>query len=524
MAAVADDHIGVLLVEDDDEDYLLTQDLLSNLEGIHYDVDRVSNYQSALDASRKRTYDICLVDYRLGPDDGIDLVRKLIEGDPDIPVIVLTGQGDRDVDVQAAKAGAADYLVKGEISATLLERTIRYAIQTRAARQALRESEEGRRHAQRIEAVGQLAGGVAHDFNNMMSAVIGFAELALMRLDVSDDPVRRYVEEIKRAGERAADLTSQLLAFSRKQVLQTRVFNVNEVIGDVETLLRRLIDDNVELITVLDPALGAVEADPGQVEQVIMNLTINARDAMPSGGKLTIETTNVALDEGYASRYIDIEPGEYVLLSVTDTGVGMDASTIERIFEPFFTTKDVGGGTGLGLSTVFGIVKQSGGDVGVYSELGRGSTFKVFLPRVDAAVDRIEFPVEDSTAPSGSETILLVDDEELVRSFEREVLLECGYTVLEARGPHHALDLSRDHPGAIHLLLTDVVMPGLSGRDLSAQVTKDRPEIRTLYTSGYPAGAIVRHGVLDHGIAFLPKPLSRVALAHKVREVLDASS
>jgi signal transduction histidine kinase len=439
-------------------------------------------------------------------------------------VIVLTGHGDRDVDLEAASAGAADYLVKGEISPALLERTMRYAIQTRAARRALRESEEGLRHAQRLDAIGQLAGGVAHDFNNMMSAVIGFAELALSRVESEDEHVRRYLKEIKRAGERAGELTAQLLAFSRKQVLQTRVFDLNDVVVSVEKFLHRLLGDDVELVTMLDPGIGAVDADPGQIEQVILNLAINARDAMPGGGKLTIETANVELDAGYTSRHGDVAPGEYVLLAVSDTGTGIADEIVDRIFDPFFTTKDVGAGTGLGLSTVFGIVKQSGGDVGVYTEPGRGTTFKVYLPRAHAPLDRVEDEVDGTAVPAGSETLLLVDDEELVRSFEREVLEELGYTVLEAGRGADAVELARTHAGEIHLLVTDVVMPDVSGRSLAEQLQAGRPGLRTLYTSGYAEGAIVRHGVLEHGIAFLPKPLSRTALARKVREVLDATS
>jgi signal transduction histidine kinase len=523
MPGSAEGQIDVLLVEDDDEDFLLTQDLLARLGGRRYELHRVSSYESAVAASRHGGFDICLVDYRLGPANGIELVRTLLEQDPDIPVIVLTGQGDYDVDVEAAEAGAADYLVKGEISPALLERTIRYAIQTGAARRELRESQEGLLHAQRLDAIGQLAGGVAHDFNNMMSAVIGFAELGLGRVESAEDPkLRRYLEEIKRAGERAGELTAQLLAYSRKQVLETRVFSLNDAIADVEKLLQRLLDDDVELVTILDESLGAVEADVAKIEQVILNLALNGRDAMPGGGKLTIETSNIVLDSGYASRYVDIEPGPYVLLSVSDTGTGIDEAIVDRIFEPFFTTKEVGSGTGLGLSTVFGIVKQSGGDVGVYTEAGRGTTFKVYLPLANAPLDALDAEVADTPAPGGTETILLVDDEQLVRSLEHEVLTELGYTVLAADSAWHAVELARAHAGTIHLLVTDVVMPQLSGRELAALLAQERPGLRMLYTSGYASGAIVRHGVLDGDIAFLPKPFNRLALARKVRDVLDA--
>jgi signal transduction histidine kinase len=519
MSVRAEERISVLLVEDDDEDYLLTRDLLAKLD-VPYEVDRACDYASALEASRARGYSVGLVDYRLGPDNGIDLVRELVEAGSDMPMIVLTGQGDHEVDVEAANAGAADFLVKGELSPTLLERTIRYAIRSQASLRALREREEGLRQAQRLEAVGQLAGGVAHDFNNMMTAVIGFAELALARLGDPEDPAREYLHEVKRAGERAGELAHQLLAFSRKQVLQTRVFDLNDVVSDVSGMLRRLLSDDVELVTVLDPRLGAIEADPAQIEQVLVNLAINAGDAMPGGGKLTIETTNVELDAAHASRYLDVRPGSYVQLAVTDTGTGMDAEMTGRIFEPFFTTKEVGEGTGLGLATVFGIVKQSGGDIGVYSELGRGTTFRVYLPRAHSPVDVVETPAARTAAPACAGTILLVDDEELVRNFEEAVLDESGYTVLAAAGPTQALELAREHAGTIDLLVTDVVMPHLSGRELADLLAEERPGLRVLFTSGYASGAIAHHGIVEPGAAFLQKPMSRVALLDKVRELL----
>jgi two-component system, cell cycle sensor histidine kinase and response regulator CckA len=518
----AEERINVLLVDDDEDDHLFTKDLLSRLEGVRHELHWVRDYQAALAAAAESDYDVCLVDYRLGPDSGIELVRELVASGQGMPVIMLTGQGDRDVDVEATHAGAADYLVKGEISPVLLERTIRYAIRRHADMQALRESEEGLRQAQRLDAIGQLAGGVAHDFNNMMTAVVGFSDLALGRIDDPDDPLHRYLGEIRHAGEHAAALAHQLLAFSRKQMLQTQVLDLNTVVSDVERLLQRLLADDVELSSVLDSALGSVKVDPSQLEQVIINLAINASDAMPTGGKLTIETSNIELDAAYSDGHLDVDPGPYVLLAVSDTGVGMSAETKRRVFEPFFTTKEVGKGTGLGLATVFGIVKQSGGEISVYSELGHGTTFKVYLPRVDAPSEDLQEPAKHPpTSPRGAETILLVDDEEVVRRFIAEVLADCGYTVIEARAPTQALDLAHDYPDVIHLLVTDVVMPGLSGHELAEQLLTERRELKTLYTSGYASNAIVRHGVLEPGIAFLPKPLNMLTLTNKVREVLD---
>jgi two-component system cell cycle sensor histidine kinase/response regulator CckA len=519
---VTKDQVDVLLVDDDDDDYLLTKDMLSGLDGTRYRIDWAADYDTALRQCRQGAYDVCLIDYRLGPEDGIQLVRELIAEGNDMPIIVLTGQGDYRVDVEAAQAGAADYLVKSEISPTLLERTIRYAIRSNADMRALRDSEKELRQAQKMEAIGQLAGGIAHDFNNLMTAVIGFSELTLAQLGATD-PTRTFVNEIKRAGERAGAMTQKLLAFSRNQVFRTQVLDLNLVVGEADKLLRLLVSDDIELECVLDPELGPVSADPGQLEQVIINLAINAGDAMPAGGKLTIETRNIELEARHRSAYADLPPGPYAMLMVSDTGTGMSESTLRQIFEPFFTTKEVGKGTGLGLSTVFGIVRQSGGDVGVQSEPGHGTTFTVYLPSVPAGADEIELPVAvQPELPRGSETILLVDDEPVVRRFELEVLRELGYTVIEADDVDHALQISAEHRGPIELLLTDVVMPRVSGPQLAERLSHDRPELRPLYTSGYGPDEIVRHGMAEGDSSFLQKPLTRAALAQKVRELLDA--
>ena len=375
--------------------------------------------------------------------------------------------------------------------------------------------------AQKMEAVGLLAGGVAHDFNNVLTAIGGYAEL--VREDLPGEDARRHdVEEILRATERAATLTRQLLAFSRRQVLAPRVLDLNGVVAGVDNMLRRLIGADVELRTALGPVLGAVRADPGQLEQVIMNLVVNARDAMPRGGKLTIETANAELDESYALEHPSVVAGPYVMLAVSDSGVGMDAATQARIFEPFFTTKEKGKGTGLGLATVYGIVKQSGGNIWLYSEPGRGTTFKIYLPRVDQPPEQPAAAPAPRAAPRGSETVLLVEDDEAVRALARKMLAAHGYTVLAAASGAEALKLAADHTGPIHLLVTDVVLPGMSGRELAARFQSVRPALKVLYTSGYTDEAIVHHGVLDPGIAFLQKPFTSGALARKVRETLDS--
>ncbi|PYS96265.1 MAG: hybrid sensor histidine kinase/response regulator [Acidobacteria bacterium] len=381
--------------------------------------------------------------------------------------------------------------------------------------------EEQLRQSQKMEAVGQLAGGVAHDFNNLLTAITGYSDLAIRRLK-AEDPLRHHIEEIKKAGERAAALTRQLLAFSRKQVLQPKVLDLNAVVSEMEKMLRRLIGEDVEFRTALASDLGSIKADPGQIEQVLLNLCVNARDAMPGGGNLTVETSNVYLDEEYASHHVGVESGAYVMLAVSDTGYGMDEETQSRIFEPFFTTKEMGKGTGLGLSTVYGIVRQSGGNVWVYSEVGRGTTFKVYLPRVDEGVREYRRSDSPEDAARGTETILLAEDDEMVRRLAREVLEMYGYRVLEAPNGGAALLLCERHAGAIDLLVTDAIMPEMSGRELSERLSHLRPDMKVLFMSGYADTAAVQQGVLDEWANFIQKPFTPDALTRKVREILDA--
>jgi PAS domain S-box-containing protein len=377
--------------------------------------------------------------------------------------------------------------------------------------------------AQKMEAIGRLAGGVAHDFNNILTAIGGYTDLLLADL-APDDKRRRDVEEIHRAADRAAALTHQLLAFSRRQVLQPKVISLNALVPDIEKMLRRLIGEDILFATVLHPKAGNVRADPGQLEQVIVNLAVNARDAMPKGGRLTIETRNVELDQSYTTDHPNVKPGHYVMLAVTDTGVGMNEETKARIFEPFFTTKVRGKGTGLGLATVYGIVQQTGGHIWPYSEPGQGTTMRVYLPRVDEPADPIEHPIEATpTALRGTETILLVEDEAPVRSITRQLLQRNGYTVLEASDGQMALALvdGANHGTHVDLLLTDVIMPGMSGRELAAQLMTRRPALRVLFMSGYTDDAVVRHGMLEPGLAYLEKPFRPPTLLRKVREVLQ---
>src|SRR5450432_1020469 len=392
----------------------------------------------------------------------------------------------------------------------------------RRTAQARESLEEQLRQSQKMDAVGRLAGGVAHDFNNLLSVILGYGESVLLGLG-DDDPIRADVEEINKAARRAAELTRQLLMFSRQQVIEAQNLDLNAVLRDMEKMLRRILGEQLQLTVVLEPTLGHVRADRGNIEQVIMNLMVNARDAMPTGGKLTIETENVVLDESFVRVHLGTEPGPYVLLAVTDTGIGMDRATRLRIFEPFFTTKGPGQGTGLGLSTVFGIVKQSGGGVWVYSEPGRGTTFKVYLPRVEEAAHAN--PQVGGVIPfdlRGSETILLVEDEEAVRIVARRILERYGYQVQVAQNASEAFALLEQRHEPVHLLLTDVVMPFMSGAELAAQLLARWPDLKVLYMSGYTGGSVVSHGPLETSASFLQKPFTSESLARKVRSVLDA--
>ncbi len=439
--------------------------------------------------------------------------------------------GDRVVGVLSIRTRRADGFSAEDVmiatafasqAAVALENSRLYQ-ETQRAYDELSQTQDQLAQAGKMEAIGHLAGGVAHDFNNLLMVIMGRTELLLAGLDTGD-PNRRAIELIEQTAIRAADLTRQLLAFSRKQVLQPRVLDLNAVVSHLSEMLRRLIGEDIALTTVLGPALGPVKADPGQIEQIIMNLAVNARDAMPHGGRLTLETANVELDAAYARKRVEARPGPHVMLALSDTGSGMDPKTQARIFEPFFTTKGPRKGTGLGLAMVYGIVKQSGGNIWVYSEPGQGTTFKIYLPRIEEAIESVQERCALTSPLRGIETVLLVEDEDAVRDLGRDILQARGYTVLEARHGAEALRISEQHPGPIHLVLTDVVMPEMTGRELADRLAALRPETKVLYMSGYTDNAVVHHGVLDPGTVFLQKPFTGAVLARKVREILDTGA
>ena len=510
--------VRILYLEDNPTDAELVRARLA-AEGIDCEIVCVQTSTDYVSAIDQGGWALIISDFTLPAYDGMSALALAHTKRPDTPFIFFSGTVGEEAAIDALKKGASDYVLKPRPArlVSAVKRALREA-EERAERKKL---EEQLRQAQKMEAIGQLTGGIAHDFNNMLTVIIGYSELMLQRLK-ADDPLRSEVEQVKEAGVRASLLTRQLLAFSRKQVLQPRVLDLNAVLTNMDRMLQRLIGEDIDLVTVPAPGLGRVLADPGQIEQVIMNLAVNARDAMPQGGKLTTETANVELDEAYARQHGPVQPGPYVMLAVSDTGCGMDAETQARIFEPFFTTKEVGKGTGLGLSTVYGIVKQSSGDIWVYSEPGRGTTFKIYLPWVEGAVDTVEPGVAPARDVRGSETILLVEDDVGIRRLVRQVLAERGYWVLEAIHGTHAIQISEQHTVPIHLLVTDVVMPGMSGRELAEHLKPSRPNMKVLFMSGYTDKAIVHHGELDPGTAYLQKPFTPDALAREVREVLDS--
>ncbi len=422
------------------------------------------------------------------------------------------------MELSGRRKDGSDFPVEVSLSALDVEGAV-YGIAFVSDISQRKTLEEQLTHAQKMEAVGRLAGGVAHDFNNMLTVIAGYNRMILDELSPVD-PLRGYAEEILKAADRAGALTNQLLAFSRRQIMQPRVISVNAVIEQTEKMLRRLIGEDIQLSIGLKADTGNIKADPNHIAQAVVNLAVNARDAMPTGGRLTIETGNSHIDETYVRTHMGVKPGEFVMIAVSDTGIGMDSATRQRIFEPFFTTKERGKGTGLGLATVYGMVKQSGGDIWVYSEPGTGTTFKLYFPRVQEPPADVLAGGPEKTKTTEGETILLVEDEKAVRDLTSRILQKLGYKVLPAASGEEAIRLGHAHAGRIALLLTDVVMPNMSGRQVADALSQIQPGIKVLFLSGYTENTVVHHGVLDSAVDFLPKPFSREVLGQKIREIL----
>ena len=525
--------LRVLLAEDSEQDAeLIAHALRRGPREVR--IERVESAEAMGRALERDTWDVVISDWAMPSFTAPEALALVKRKDPDLPFIIVSGTIGEELAVDAMRAGANDYLLKDRLARLLpvIERELREA-QTRHARreaeEALRASEEALRHsqeqffqAQKMEAVGRLAGGVAHDFNNILSVVMTYADLLLMDLGPGE-PMRSDLEEIRKAAERAAALTRQLLVFSRQQILEPKVLNLNDLIAGMAKMLERAVGEDLELTLVAASELESIRADPGQLEVALMNLASNARDAMPKGGRLTIRTANLEIGEAAARERPGVRPGSYVELSVSDTGMGMDLATQARIFEPFFTTKPPNKGAGLGLATVFGIVQQSSGHVWVESAPGKGTTFKILLPRSGEPLTKlgsVDLPVDSLT---GSETILLVEDDPQVLVVVNNILKRFGYEVLQANNPGEALLIGEKHRGEIHLLLTDVVMPHLSGPELAQRLAVLRTSMKVLCMSGYTDDSVVPRDLFDSGLAFLQKPITPERLGRKIREVLRGS-
>ncbi len=516
--------LRVLLAEDSEDDAVI---VLHGLRKAGYQphYERVCSPSSMRAALQKQAWDIVISDYEMPGFGGFEALELVKESGQDIPFILVSAVVSEETAVAAMKAGAHDFIMKRRLTrlGPAIERELREA-QSRAARKAaesaLRQSEDQLRQAQKLEAIARLAAGVAHDFNNVLTAISGHSEMLLNQLDPGDAR-RKNAEQIEKCACLAAALTRQLLIFSRKQVVEPRVLQINDVIHNFQRMLRRLIGEDIEICATLDPAAGHLKADPSQLEQVIMNLAVNARDAMPNGGMITISTANITLDQGHLQGFPGFDPGNYVMLAVADTGTGMTAEVRTHLFEPFFTTKPPGKGTGLGLATCFGIVKQCAGSIKVESQLGKGTTFKLFFPRVQEAVEPAKASHLATEARGGTETVLLVEDEAIVRDLAVATLRDRGYTVIEAGNGQEGLSLGRQHPGRIDLVLTDVVMPVMSGKEMADALREWHPDTKILFTSGYSEEVIGRHGLLRPEVELLQKPYLAATLAHRVREILD---
>jgi two-component system cell cycle sensor histidine kinase/response regulator CckA len=513
--------IHILHLEDNPDDASLVQSTLE-AGGIPCTFTRVQTRGDFVATLERGGVDLVFSDFSLPGFDGLSALEVVRTRWPSLPVILVSGTMGEERAIDALKNGATDYVLK--------DRIVRLVPAVRRAMKEVKERAERQRleaqfiEAQKLEVIGQLAGGVAHDFNNVLAIIMGYGDILKEQLGTRND-LRKYAEEILHAAERAAGLTRQLLVFSRKQTVQPVVLDINQAVQDLDKMLRRLVDENIELRIIPGQKLGRIKADAGYVGQILMNLVVNARDAMPNGGKVVIETSNVALGANDAHMHPGMKAGNYLLLSISDTGVGMTEEVKARLFEPFFSTKPKGKGTGLGLATCKTIIQQSNAHISVSSELGKGTTFKIFFPRVDQPVDAIEKPQKPVQLPRGTETLLVVEDEPAVRHLASGVLESLGYNVLRANNGQDGLRMAQEHTGSlIRLVVTDVVMPLMSGKVMAEWLKATYPDLKILFTSGYTDDIISKHGVLEPGVAFLPKPYNPASLAQKVRAVLDDQS
>ena len=510
--------LRLLLVEDQDDDAAL---LLRELARLGYEVslERVQTRDALAAALHRGGWDLVISDFLLPDLTALEALALCRDLQVELPFLIVSGTIEEEDAVESMRLGAHDFITKGRLAR--LGPAIARGLREYEERRALRAAEERLRQSQKMEAIGQLAGGVAHDFNNLLGVIQGYGELLLRDMG-GDERSRGRVEHILQAAQRGAGLTRQLLAFSRQQPLEARPLDLNAVVTGIESMLRRLIGEHVQVVTALAPDLHRVSADQGQIEQVLLNLAINARDAIGGTGRLIFETSNVDLSDVYAFSHPEVRPGSYAMLAVSDTGHGMDAETLGRAFEPFFTTKEPGKGTGLGLATVYGIVRQSGGHIVAYSEKGRGTTFKIYLPRTEETGAAAPSPPAPERPSRGTETVLLVEDDETLREVIRDLLEEGGYTVVDGETPEKALDAAARHAGPIHLVLTDLVMPRIGGGEAAARVHASHPEAKVLYMSGYTGAAAEHNGPLAGRQPFLQKPFSLETLLRKLREVLDS--
>jgi signal transduction histidine kinase len=523
QSAASGKKLEVLIIEDSVIDAEL---MVHELTRCGYDVSwcRVDSAAALQSVLMNRSWDVVLSDYVLPSFSGLEALNIIKTSGLDLPFILISGTIGEEIAVEAMHSGADDYLLKDRLArlGPAVERQLREVESRQARKRAEVENENllaQLLQAQKMEAVGRLAGGVAHDFNNNLSIIIGYVELARNKLS-RNDPLLFDLEEILKAARRSAELTRHLLAFSRRQIIEPKVIDLNKIIGDSKKMISRLVGEDIECSFIPQADLWLVRIDPAQVDQIMTNLAINARDAMPAGGKLTIRTDNLAYAESIYRKQKGFTPGDYVRLTISDSGCGMEKDVLEHIFEPFFTTKDPGKGTGLGLSTVYGIVKQNNGFIDVQSEVGAGTTFSIYLSRNHGQLEKAE-EKEISIPVSGSETVLLVEDEEQILTIGEIFLKRHGYKVLTANHPDEALNICKKYPDQIHLLITDVVMPAMNGQELKDKIEKMRPGIKVLFMSGYMADTMMHRRLYDHGEAFIQKPFMMNDFINKVKDVLE---